>query len=148
ERIAGRPGDATPAMLETEFNAQRGRYAALLAALALMPCPLQIPQVEKLARDARAGQGAVAALTSGHLFRVIGTQFMPAIAEVIRAPRVGSLAEERQAGAQLTLGLFETALTDLPGARVEVLLYAGDPRRAVKLARKNFDEHVDAEQYE
>jgi siroheme synthase (precorrin-2 oxidase/ferrochelatase) len=148
ERIAGRPGDATPAMLETEFNAQRGRYAALLAALALMPCPLEIPQVEKLARDARAGQGAVAALTSGHLFRVIGTQFMPANAEVIRVLRGGFSADELQAGAQLMLGLLETELTDLPDARVEVLLYAGDSRRAVKLARKHFDEHVDAEQYE
>lgn len=148
ERVSGRPGDPALSAIEAEVGGLRDRYGALLAALALMPCPLSTPAVEQLAKDTRSGPGAVAALTGGTLFRAVGDQIMAVNAEVIRVLREAFNNLELQAGAQNLLGLIERELGDLPDARVEALLYAGDSRRAVKLARKLFDEHVDLEQYE
>lgn len=148
ERVAGRPGDPTPAAIEAEIGGMRDRYGSLLAALALMPCPLETRSVERLAQDTRAGSGAVSALTGGTLFREVAGNVMPINAEVIRALRAAFGPEQLQAGANALLAVVEKDLEDIPDARVELLLHAGDPRRAIKLARKHFDEHFEAEHYE
>ncbi|MCA8912435.1 MAG: hypothetical protein KDB82_12075 [Planctomycetes bacterium] len=148
ERVSGRPADPALSAIESEVGGLRDKYGQLLAALALMPCPLSVSAIEQLAKDTRSGAGAVAALTGGTLFRVVGDQVMPLSASVIGVLRDAFSAAELQTGAQNLLGLIEKELDDLPDARVEALLYAGDSRRAVKLARKLFDEHVDDEHYE
>ncbi|MBZ0136770.1 MAG: hypothetical protein K8I27_10395 [Planctomycetes bacterium] len=142
ERIAGRPGDPTESAMDNEVRALRDKYGETLASLALMPCPLSVEALEGLAR------GDIGALTGGSLFRVVGDQVMPVNAQVIRVLRDAFSAEELKAGAERMLALVQRELPDIPDAAVEVLLYAGDSRRAIKLARKHFDEHVDNEQYE
>lgn len=148
ERVAGRPGDPTTAAIEAEIGGLREKYGSLLAALALMPCPLEVHSVERLAQDTRSGSGAVAALTGGTLFRQVAGNIMPLNAEVVRALRAAFTPEQLQAGANALLAVVEKDLEDIPDARVELLLHAGDPRRAVKLARKHFEEHFEAEHYE
>jgi hypothetical protein len=148
ERVAGRPGDPTPAAIEAEISGLRDKYGSLLAALALMPCPLETRSVERLAQDTRAGSGAVSALTGGTLFREVAGNVMPLNAEVIRALRATFSPEQLQAGAAALLTVVERDLQDIPDAPVELLLHAGDPRRAIKLARKHFEEHFEAEHYE
>ncbi|MEZ5993830.1 MAG: hypothetical protein R3E76_15960 [Planctomycetota bacterium] len=148
ERVSGRPGDPTLPAIEAEVGGLREKYGNLLSALALMPCPLSIGDVEQLAKDTRSGSGALAALTGGTLFRAVGDQVMPINAEVIRVLRERFSDDELRSGAEKLLGLIERDFEDLPDARVEALLYAGDPRRAVKLARTLFDQHVEDEHYE
>ncbi|MCB9895375.1 MAG: hypothetical protein H6839_13070 [Planctomycetes bacterium] len=148
ERVSGRPADPNIQAIQAEIGGLRDKYGSMLAALALMPCPLSLASVDRLARDTRSGPGAVAALTGGTLFRTVGDDVMPLNAEVARALRESFNAEQLQAGANHLLPIVEQELPDIPDARVELLLYSGDPRRAIKLARKHFDENLDGEQYE
>lgn len=148
EKVAGRPADPAPAEIETEIAALKEKYKALLASLALMPCPLSVEAVEALARETRSGSGAVAALTGGNLFRVISDQVMPLNAEVVSVLRDAFSPEELKDGASRMLTLVERELPDIPDAVVEVLLYAGDSRRAIRVARTQFEQHVANEQYE
>ncbi|MCA8916561.1 MAG: hypothetical protein KDB90_14240 [Planctomycetes bacterium] len=148
ERVSGRPADPNLGAIEAEIGGLRDKYGSLLSALALMPCPLAMGSVERLARETRSGAGAVNALTGGTLFRTVGDEVMPVNAEVANALRKSFTAEELQAGANALLPIIEQDLSDIPDARVELLLHSGDPRRAIKLARKHFEEHLDDEQYE
>ena len=148
ERVSGRPADPTTGAIEAEIGGLRDRYGKLLAALALMPCPLAVGSVEHLAQDTGAGTGAVVALSGGVLFRVVGQDFMPVNADVINKLRVAFSTPELQQGANALLAVIEKDLADIPDARVELLLQAGDERRAVKLARKHFDDYIAGEHYE
>ena len=148
ERVSGRPGDPAPSAIELEVKGLKAKYDNLLASLALMPCPLSVEAVEKLAKATRSGGNAVQSLTNGNLFRVIGGQMMPLNSEVVSSLRAAFTAEELKPGAERMLDTVQRELPDIPDAAVEVLLYAGDSRRAIKLARKHFDEHVANEHYE
>lgn len=148
ERISGRPADPNSQVIEAEIGGLRDRYGKLLAALALMPCPLALPSANQLAQDTGAGSGAVTALSGGVLFRVVGNDLMPTNADVISKLRAAFSPEELRDGANALLAVIEKDLADIPDARVELLLQAGDERRAVKLARKHFDEYVADERYE
>jgi hypothetical protein len=148
ERVSGRPADPTPQAIEAEIGGLRDRYGNLLAALALMPCPLAVRSVEQLAQDTGAGTGAVTALAGGVLFRIVGQDLMPINAEVISKLRAAFSPDELQHGANTLLAVIEKDLADIPDARVELLLKAGDERRAVKLARKHFDDYIGDEHYE
>lgn len=148
ERVAGRPGDPAGSVIENEISTLKKKYGALLAALALMPCPLSVDAVEQLGKDTRSGSGAIDALRGGNLFRVISGQLMPLNSEVVSSLRDAFSQDELKVGATRMLQTVERELPDIPDAVVEVLLYAGESRRAIKVARKHFEEHVANEHYE
>lgn len=139
--VSGRRPDASIDAIETEIGGLRVKYESLLAALSLMPCPLGAEMVENIAKAARAGAGALDAVTSGDLYRVVGGYVVPANSEVVTALRGAFDDETCKSGAKLLQKVVKDKLADVPDAQVDIQLRATDGRSAVALARKRFTEH-------
>lgn len=148
ERVPGRQGDPKAGEIDAEIGGLSAKYGDLMAALALMPCPLETDVLDALAKSAKAGSGAERALTGGTLFRVVGNFIVPTNAEVVQALRESFDDQALKSGAQLLLKIVKENLKDIPDAQVDIQLRAGDGRGAVTLARKRFSEHYDAGNFE
>lgn len=144
----GREADLTASALRNEIAALHKRYQPLLAALALVPCPLELSDFEALSSTLNVAAGSLKAITSGGLFKVIDGFVVPGNASV-RAELRASLTEEVQRQtAALISDVLDVRLDSLPDARIEILMLSGDDRRATSLARRRFDEHVAADRFE
>jgi tetratricopeptide (TPR) repeat protein len=146
-RINGRETDLSVSAIDDEVKLMRDRYETLLAVLALLPCPIDLEDFAAFEKASGAG-GALKALTAGGLFQVIDNDVVPSSREVRPRIRAALGKEVLQHAAVQHLNLFEQRLETLPDARIEVLMLSGDVRRATRLARKRFDEHYAAGQYE
>lgn len=148
ESASGRESDLSAAALRNEIAALQQRYQPLLAALALLPCPIGLDDFEALASTLQIKKGSLKAITSGGLFKVIDGFVVPGNATV-RAELRASLTEEVQRQtAALISGLLDARLEELPDARIEILMLSGNDQRATSLARRRFDEHLAVERHE
>lgn len=144
ERVnaTGRGSEAAPGA--GDIKAVLGRNDDLLAGLALAPLPLTLADVNALAAATGKSGLPVSDLLDSPLFVVAGGYFMPASAEVAQLLRAALPQESLQTGAAKLLPIVESRHESLADARVELALRSGDAKRAGKLARRRFDEHLAA----
>jgi len=141
-RAAGRGNDAAPTA--ADIAAVLGRNDDLLAGLALSPVPLTLEDVNALSGATGKSSLPVSELVAGPLFQIAGDYVVPASSDVLRNLREKLSAESLSRGAGLLLPIIEARYESLPDARVELSLRSGDAKRAGKLARRRFDEHLSA----
>ncbi len=147
-RVNGRESDLTNAAVRTEVAALADKYGSLLAAMAMLPCPVDLEDFEAVASAAGAGSGALKVVTSGGLFQVLDGEVVPSSREVRGELRAAIGSELIQSTAASLAGVLDQRFENLPDARIEILMLAGDSRRATRLARKRFDEHYNAGHFE
>lgn len=141
-KVTSRGNDATVA--STDIAAVLGRNDDLLAALALAPVPLKLEDINALAGASGKSGLPVSDLVSGPLFQIAGDIVTPTSADVTRLLREKLPAESLPRGAALLLPVVEARYESLTDARVELSLRSGDAKRAGKLARRRFEEHLSA----
>lgn len=147
-RSSGRDGDLSTTALRNELGALRDRHAPLLAALSLAPCPLTLEEFEAIAAACGAGTTSLRALTGGGAFQVLDGLILPGSRELRHEVRSMLGEQVIQDAAHALSDLFEKIFDKLPDARIEQLMLAGDARRAVRMARKRFDEHYASGRFE
>lgn len=140
-RASGRDTDLSTTVIRAEISSMRSRHEQLLAGLAMLPCPIGLEDFEAVAAQTGSGSGALKAVTAGGLFRVVDGMVIPGSRDVRDeiSSVLGNDAMQRTA-ARLA-DTFEQRLVGQDDARVEILLLAGDSRRASRLARKRFEDH-------
>ncbi|MCL4728809.1 MAG: hypothetical protein KJ044_00030, partial [Planctomycetes bacterium] len=121
-----------------------GRNDELLAGLALSPVPLTLADLNALAAATGKSGLPVGDLVSSPLLQIAGDYVVPSAAEVTRRLREQLPPETLARGATLLLPIVEARYETLVDARVDLALRSGDTRRAGKLARRRFDEHLAA----
>ncbi len=146
-RISGREADLSTADVRNRISALRSKDEALLAVAALLPCPVEVDDLDEICALAGA-TGAVKALTASNLFRVIDGYLVATSRDVQREIRAALGTERLQDVAARIAGAFEHRFESLPDARIEVLMLAGDSRKAVRLARNRFEENYAAGRYQ
>lgn len=120
----------------------------LLAAVALAPVPLTLEDLNAVARASGKNTLPVSDLLDAGLLQVIGDLVVPAATDARKTLREALSPESLSRGAALLLPIVEARHESLPDARVELALRSGDGRRAAKLARRRYDEHVNANRLE
>ncbi len=143
-RATGRDSDLSGAVVRAEISTLRNRHEQLLAGLAMLPCPIELEDFEALAAQTDSGPGALKAVTAGGLFQVVDGLVVPgnrAVRDEIRSA-VGN--ETMQRTAARLADTYEQRLEGQDDARIEILMLAGDARRASRLARKRFEDHYSA----
>ncbi|MCC7510308.1 MAG: hypothetical protein IT464_13185 [Planctomycetes bacterium] len=143
-RASGRDSDLSTTVIRAEIANIQSRHEQLLAGLALMPCPIELEDFEAMAGQTGSGAGALKAVTAGGLFRVVDGLVIPGNREVRNEIRSALGNDAIQRTAARLADTFEQRLEGQDDARVEILLQAGDARRASRLARKRFDDHYAA----
>ncbi|MCF6227643.1 MAG: hypothetical protein L3J82_03110 [Planctomycetes bacterium] len=147
-RTPGRQADPTPESLSSEISKLKKSHGSLLATLSLMPSPLDQESLDALAVSCGAGKNAVDAIRNSELFFSADGLLFPTTKEIGSYLRKQFSEAELNKAAQALLPVCEARFEGLPDARVEVLMLAGDQRRATKLARRRFDDHYDSGRFE
>lgn len=139
-RFPARGAEPPPA----DYTGLLGRNDELLAAIALAPVPLTLEDLNAVAKATGKSGLQVSELLDCRLMRMAGDFAIPSAAEIKPALRQKLPPEALARGAALLLPLVESRYESLPDARVELSLRSGDSRRATKLARRRYDEHIHA----
>ncbi|MHC4840187.1 MAG: hypothetical protein ACYTDT_04390 [Planctomycetota bacterium] len=147
-RAPGRHNDPTPESLTADIKKLKKSQGALLATLSLIPTPIDEEGLDALAVSCGASKSAVTAVRNSGLFFSADGMLFPLTREIGAHLRKQFSEDELNAAAQALLPVFEARFADLPDARVEILMLAGDSRRATKLARQRFEDHYSADRFE
>ncbi|MDC1141508.1 hypothetical protein OAU50_00310 [Planctomycetota bacterium] len=147
-RAPGREGDVTPESLAKTISKLKSSHGKLLATLSLMPCPIDEDGLDALAVASGSNKNAIDAIRKSELFFGADGILFPLTREIGASLRKQFTADELGDAAQALLPVCEARFGDLPDARVEILMLSGDHRRAAKLARRRFDDHLSADRFE
>lgn len=147
QKVSGKGSAASTRELKDEIHALASEMGRLLGALAVLPCPVQLDDFSRIARKCGRDESALSALTAGNLFAVAGGYVVPLAAEV-QPLLIAELEPELLRQGADALSAWQDSLTDLPEARIQVMAWAGDGKKAARAARKVFDEHYDARRFE
>lgn len=146
-KVSAKGSTASVRDLKDEIHALSGGMGKLLGAMAALPCPIQLDEFFRVAKACGKGESSLDALTAGSLFTVAGGYVMAMSAEV--QPLLQSeLDPALLADGANCLGNWPDTLTDLPEARIQVMAFAGEGKKAARQARKVFEEHVSARRFE
>lgn len=147
-RTPGRQADPTASELSGQIKKLAKSHGQLLATLSLMPSPVDEESLDALVVSSGAGKNAAKAIRDSELFFSADDLLFPVTKEIGSQIRKFFSEEELSTAAQALLPICEARFEGVPDARVEILMLAGDSRRATKLARRRFEDHYSSGRFE